>query len=103
MVRASSVASVNSGTSDHQETTSNTRSPSMTNSERNSKDLLSKSNSLSFNSNLKTHLGFRLFQILTIKCIVQLELIQTIDNIIFYPSTTKKEDLQHINIAHVTY
>ncbi len=46
---------------------------------------------------------FRLFQIITIKCIVQLELIQTIDNIIFYPSTSKKEDLQNIAIAHVSF
>lgn len=44
---------------------------------------------------------FRLFQSLTIKCVVQLELIQTIDNIIFYPSTSKKEDLQNIAIAQV--
>jgi len=38
---------------------------------------------------------------LAIKCIVQIELIQTIDNIIFFPSTSKKEDLQYISIAHV--
>ncbi|CAF1001245.1 unnamed protein product, partial [Didymodactylos carnosus] len=42
---------------------------------------------------------YRLFQILTIKCVVQLELIQAIDNIVFYPSTSKKEDLQNIAVA----
>lgn len=45
---------------------------------------------------------YALFQILAIKCIVQTELIQTIDNIIFYPSSSKKEDLQYISIAHVS-
>jgi brefeldin A-inhibited guanine nucleotide-exchange protein len=53
-------------------------------------------------SELEAQTDLRLFQILTIKCIVQLELIQTIDNIIFYPSTSKKEDLQNIAIAHVS-
>jgi hypothetical protein len=50
---------------------------------------------------LESYSDYFLFQILTIKCIVQIELIQTIDNIIFYPSTSKKEDLQYINLAHV--
>ena len=50
----------------------------------------------------ETQSDFHLFQILTIKCIVQLELIQTIDNVIFYPSTSKKEDLQNIAIAQVS-
>lgn len=59
--------------------------------------------SISFSvDSVETNSDYRLFQILTIKCIVQLELIQTIDNIIFYPSTSKKEDLQNIAIAHVS-
>ncbi|UJR27887.1 hypothetical protein I4U23_009152 [Adineta vaga] len=79
MIRAGSVASVNSGTSDQQElNSSNRQSPA---------NSLDRSN-------------YRLFQIITIKCVVQLELIQTIDNIIFYPSTSKKEDSQNIAIAH---
>jgi len=44
---------------------------------------------------------FTLFQLVTIKSLVQMELIQTIDNIIFYPSTSKKEDLQYNSIARV--
>ncbi len=33
-----------------------------------------------------------LFQSLIIKCVVQLELIQAIDNIVFFPSITRQED-----------
>jgi brefeldin A-inhibited guanine nucleotide-exchange protein len=33
-----------------------------------------------------------LFQSLIIKCVVQLELIQAIDNIIFYPNTSRQDD-----------
>uniref|UniRef100_A0A8C9NLX6 ARF guanine nucleotide exchange factor 2 n=1 Tax=Serinus canaria TaxID=9135 RepID=A0A8C9NLX6_SERCA len=32
-------------------------------------------------------------------CVVQLELIQTIDNIVFYPATSKKEDAEHMAAA----
>ncbi|XP_058817633.1 brefeldin A-inhibited guanine nucleotide-exchange protein 1 [Topomyia yanbarensis] len=35
-----------------------------------------------------------LFSNLLIKCVVQLELIQTIDNIIFFPATSRKEDAE---------
>ncbi|XP_055022268.1 brefeldin A-inhibited guanine nucleotide-exchange protein 2-like [Boleophthalmus pectinirostris] len=41
----------------------------------------------------------RLFAGLLIKCVVQLELIQTIDNIVFYPSTSKKEDADNMSAA----
>ncbi|XP_061695916.1 brefeldin A-inhibited guanine nucleotide-exchange protein 2 isoform X2 [Syngnathoides biaculeatus] len=41
----------------------------------------------------------RLFAGLLIKCVVQLELIQTIDNIVFYPSTSKKEDAENMAAA----
>lgn len=40
-----------------------------------------------------------LFSSLLIKCVVQLELIQTIDNIIFYPATSKKEDAETLAMA----
>lgn len=40
-----------------------------------------------------------LFSSLLIKCVVQLELIQTIDNIIFYPATSKKEDAETLALA----
>jgi len=36
----------------------------------------------------------KLFSVLAVKCIVQLELIQSIDNIVFYPATSRKEDQQ---------
>ncbi|XP_018430705.1 PREDICTED: brefeldin A-inhibited guanine nucleotide-exchange protein 2-like, partial [Nanorana parkeri] len=41
----------------------------------------------------------RLFAGLLIKCVVQLELIQTIDNIVFFPATSKKEDAEHLAAA----
>ncbi|XP_072315866.1 brefeldin A-inhibited guanine nucleotide-exchange protein 2 [Eucyclogobius newberryi] len=41
----------------------------------------------------------RLFSGLLIKCVVQLELIQTIDNIVFFPSTSKKEDAENMSAA----
>uniref|UniRef100_A0A665VVM8 ADP-ribosylation factor guanine nucleotide-exchange factor 2 (brefeldin A-inhibited) n=1 Tax=Echeneis naucrates TaxID=173247 RepID=A0A665VVM8_ECHNA len=44
---------------------------------------------------------FKLFAGLLIKCVVQLELIQTIDNIVFYPATSKKEDAENMAAAQV--
>lgn len=44
----------------------------------------------------------KLFSVLQIKCIVQLELIQTIDNIIFYPATSRKEDQENLALAQVS-
>ncbi|XP_035208978.1 brefeldin A-inhibited guanine nucleotide-exchange protein 1-like isoform X2 [Stegodyphus dumicola] len=41
----------------------------------------------------------KLFASLRIKCIVQLELIQAIDNIIFYPATSRKEDEKNLAAA----
>uniref|UniRef100_A0A674BXK9 ARF guanine nucleotide exchange factor 2 n=1 Tax=Salmo trutta TaxID=8032 RepID=A0A674BXK9_SALTR len=43
----------------------------------------------------------KLFAGLLIKCVVQLELIQTIDNIVFYPATSKKEDADNMAAAQV--
>ncbi|CAF3269094.1 unnamed protein product [Rotaria socialis] len=78
MTRAGSSSSVNSATSDQQEPHFNNRHSERT----------------------KTNSDLMQFQILSIKSIVQIELIQTVDNIIFYPSSSKKEDLQYISIAH---
>ena len=44
----------------------------------------------------------KLFAGLLIRCVVQLELIQTIDNIVFYPTTSKKEDAQNMAAAQVS-
>ncbi|KAI1295380.1 Brefeldin A-inhibited guanine nucleotide-exchange protein 1 [Halotydeus destructor] len=44
----------------------------------------------------ETNENKQLFASLKIKCIVQLELIQTIDNIVFFPSTSRKEDSELI-------
>ncbi|XP_056588700.1 brefeldin A-inhibited guanine nucleotide-exchange protein 2 isoform X2 [Triplophysa dalaica] len=41
----------------------------------------------------------RLFAGLLMKCVVQLELIQTIDNIVFYPATSKREDAENMAAA----
>ena len=43
----------------------------------------------------------KLFAGLLIKCVVQLELIQTIDNIVFFPATNKKEDAENMAAAQV--
>ena len=43
----------------------------------------------------------KLFQSLLIKCVVQLELIQTIDNIVFFPTTSRKEDAENLAAAQV--
>ena len=48
------------------------------------------------NKHKNTQEDKQLFSSLKIKCIVQLELIQTIDNTIFYPSTSRKEDAELI-------
>uniref|UniRef100_A0A8C7HFD9 ARF guanine nucleotide exchange factor 1 n=1 Tax=Oncorhynchus kisutch TaxID=8019 RepID=A0A8C7HFD9_ONCKI len=44
----------------------------------------------------------RLFSALLIKCVVQLELIQTIDNMVFFPATSRKEDAENLAAAQVT-
>ncbi|KAM9785485.1 brefeldin A-inhibited guanine nucleotide-exchange protein 2 [Neosynchiropus ocellatus] len=41
----------------------------------------------------------KLFACLLIKCVVQLELIQTVDNIVFFPATSKKEDADNMAAA----
>ncbi|KAG1705092.1 Brefeldin A-inhibited guanine nucleotide-exchange protein 1 [Nymphon striatum] len=41
----------------------------------------------------------RLFSGLLIKCVVQLELIKTIDNIVFFPATSRKEDEVNLAVA----
>jgi hypothetical protein len=43
----------------------------------------------------------KLFAGLLIKCVVQLELIQTIDNIVFFPATSRKEDQENLALAQV--
>lgn len=44
---------------------------------------------------------YSVFAVIHIKCIVQLELIQTIDNIVFYPATSRKEDQENLAAAQV--
>lgn len=39
------------------------------------------------------------FSALLIKCVVQLELIQTIDDIVFFPATSRKEDAETLALA----
>jgi brefeldin A-inhibited guanine nucleotide-exchange protein len=58
-----------------------------------SKKLL-KANKVTFDDNEGINLVKNLFSSLKIKCIVQLELVQTIDNIIFFPATSRKEDAE---------
>ena len=42
------------------------------------------------------HQDHQLFAGLLIRCVVQLELIQTIDNIVFFPTTSRKEDAENL-------
>ena len=42
-----------------------------------------------------------LFTSLLIKCVVQLELIQTIDNVVFFPATSRREDAENLASARV--
>ena len=37
-----------------------------------------------------------------IKCVVQLELIETIDNIVFFPATSRREDAETLAAAQVS-
>ncbi|XP_021954399.1 brefeldin A-inhibited guanine nucleotide-exchange protein 1 isoform X2 [Folsomia candida] len=41
----------------------------------------------------------KIFSTLIIKCSVQLELIQTVDNVIFFPATSKREDAENLALA----
>lgn len=41
----------------------------------------------------------QLFTSLLIRCVVQLELIQTIDNIVFFPATSRREDAENLAFA----
>ena len=44
----------------------------------------------------------KIFSNLLIKCVVQLELIQTIDNIVFFPATSRHEDADNLKAAQVS-
>lgn len=43
-----------------------------------------------------------LFSVLLIRCVVQLELIQTIDNVLFFPTTSRKDDEYNLAFANVS-
>ena len=43
-----------------------------------------------------------LFSLLVIRCVVQLELIQAIDNIVFYPTITRQDDQNILQAARVS-
>lgn len=45
------------------------------------------------------HAQNTVFSSLLIKCVVQLELIQTIDSIVFFPATSRKEDAETLALA----
>lgn len=38
-----------------------------------------------------------------VKCTVQLELIQAVESIVFFPATSRKEDAEFLAIAEVSY
>lgn len=52
-----------------------------------------------YNDNNVNNTDISLFNSLAIKSAVQLELIQTIDNIVFYPATSRKEDAETLALA----
>ncbi|CAF3655741.1 unnamed protein product [Rotaria socialis] len=80
MVQAGNTANLNSSISDQQGLNISNRLSSPTNSIERS----------------KTQSDFHIFQILTIKCIIQLELIQTIDDIVFFPSALNVSSDQQV-------
>ena len=43
-----------------------------------------------------------LFSALLIHCVVQLELIQTIDNVVFFPTTSRKDDEHNLASSRVS-
>lgn len=64
--------------------------------------ILKRSNSsfsVSSNDDISNSKVNSVFSGLLIKCVVQLELIQTIDNIVFYPATSRKEDQENLALA----
>lgn len=40
--------------------------------------------------------------LITAKCAIRLELIRTVDNIVFFPSTSRKEDQEYLALAQST-
>lgn len=52
---------------------------------------------------LESHSQNKLFSSLLIKCVVQIELIQTIDNIVFFPATSRKEDAETLALASADF
>ncbi|KAJ8664573.1 hypothetical protein QAD02_006235 [Eretmocerus hayati] len=59
----------------------------------------SSNQSLSTNSPAAETARVKVFAALLIKCVVQLELIQTIDSVVFYPATSRKEDQENLAAA----
>jgi len=55
--------------------------------------------SVSFSDQQPPNPDVALLKSLEIKSVVQLELIQTIDNIVFYPATSRKEDAETLALA----
>jgi len=63
-------------------------------------ELANKSNESDKASNIypeTSNITNKIFLTIKIKCVAQLELIQTIDNIVFFPSTSRKEDIELIH------
>lgn len=61
--------------------------------------MMNKRGSQQFGAGAGVGTGESVFTGLHIKCVVQLELIQTIDNIVFFPATSKKEDAETLALA----
>uniref|UniRef100_A0A4W3GFE2 ARF guanine nucleotide exchange factor 1 n=1 Tax=Callorhinchus milii TaxID=7868 RepID=A0A4W3GFE2_CALMI len=69
---------------------------SVTSAEKNASEWRQSQFSLGSNTRVPAQ---KLFAALLIKCVVQLELIQTIDNIVFFPATSKREDAENLAAA----
>ena len=72
----------------------------------NTKELQRKKNNYIYmnkkrNINVSDDSPEELFTSLLIRCVVQLELIQTIDNIVFFPATSRREDAENLAFAQV--
>lgn len=62
-------------------------------------DVMLRQGILKHSTDVKQNSDLHLFRGLMIKTAVQLELIQTIDNIVFYPATSRKEDAETLALV----
>ncbi|KAI0232805.1 Brefeldin A-inhibited guanine nucleotide-exchange protein 1 [Lamellibrachia satsuma] len=85
-------------------------SSQMSNNSQEPRGILTSHDNLSLSDNRSEHKIPRnkvtintVFSSMLIKCVVQLELIQTIDNIVFFPATSRREDAETLAAAQAEF